>query len=118
MVVVDIARDVTKVFSEVIGWNTMRTLRLNNHDLWVLPHGSTVSVFGPNGRRLRLEEKEVLTGLPRGTLRRLDLHAAETALGNTMPVPLIGTVMAPVLAAWSLYSRQRILEESFRSRAE
>ena len=113
--IVDIARDVTKAFGEVVGFDVLRTLRRNNHDLWVFPnakHYDSVECFGVHGRRLTLSEKSVLTGLPPYCLGSLTLAEAESALGNTIPVALVGSAIAPLLYSWCLYCRQHVFDSA------
>ena len=110
--IVDIARDPTGAcaFSECIGFDCCKTLRLNNSDLWILPHKSVTAQLGPHGRRLRLDEKALITGIkPSSLVPFVSKHDAEKALGNTIPVPLIGTVLAPLLCSWSMMTRQQTM---------
>ena len=49
---------------------------------------------------LSWQEKARLSGIVPESLEGLSIAGIEQALGNTIPVPLIGTIMAPVLLAW------------------
>ena len=51
-----------------------------------------------------------MAGIVPESLRLLSDQELDKAIGNTIPVPLIGTVMFPVLRAWVDYQRQLVAE--------
>lgn len=106
--VFDVARDPCRTFKEVVGFDVIRTLRLNNRDLWMVANPNdkqAVVALGPFGGRLRVSEKCLLTGVSESCFGNLDLHSIETALGNSIPPPLVGMAMGPLLLAWSMFTR-------------
>ena len=101
--IVDVARDPLKsAFDKTFAVGRTRTLRTNCTHLWILP-SPRLARFGPKGRFLNRAEKARCAGLKPESLT--DLNDAELcrAVGNTIPVSLIGTIMFPVLCAWSEY---------------
>ena len=103
--VVDIARDPLKGVDSKIAVGCVRTLRTNNSHLWLLPSPQLEATFGDRGRRLNRDEKCRLAGLVPESLSELDEPDLEIAIGNTIPVPLVGVVLAPVLRAWAHMER-------------
>ena len=101
----DVARNPHLAFNEVIGWDSIRTLRLNNCDLWCIPHPAYVEQLGRVGRKLRLEEKAYLTGIVGSSLGSMDKSQAGKSLGNCIPVPMVGLVLAPVVLCWCMHTR-------------
>ena len=108
--IVDAGRNPFYAFGEGFGMDQVRTIGLNNHNLWIIPHDDYKARFGVHGRRLKAEEKARLQGIdPNSMLRHLHTNTdIEETLGNTIPVPMIGTVIAPLLAAWSDMLRQQL----------
>ena len=98
--IVDIARDTAKKFDGDLGIDESHTLRLNNAHLWIVPASHLYDVYGKKGRLLTFDEKCRLCGIVPQSLGGLSPSSIETALGNCIPVPLIGTVMVPLLRAW------------------
>ena len=102
--VVVFARDPTGHVDSEFSVDQVATLRTNNHTLWLFPPTSMVSVFGAKGRLMTIVEKARCAGFADGALRGLlkckRLHDAEVALGNTIPVPMVGNVLAPILRMW------------------
>ena len=110
--VFDIARNPLLAFKETIGWDQIKTLRLTNSDLWVMPHPLCREMLGQHGRLLRLDEKICLTGMVPESLRSLQKHQAEVSLGNSIPVPLVGTAIAPLLFCWSISTRSESMQSA------
>ena len=81
------------------------TFRTNNQFLWVISAMALRDIFGPYGRLMSREEKCRASGLEPRSLVHLSNHRVEVAIGNTIPPPLVGDVLAPVLASWTLYMR-------------
>lgn len=98
--ILDVARNVCLDVDSQLSIDHLHTFRCNNHFLWVLPCTSLQHILGESGRRLTVEEKSRMAGFTTGALRSLREPAAEKALGNTIPVPLIGDFLANVLAVW------------------
>ena len=99
--IADIARDPTcgKVDGGLCFGRT-NTLRTNNHYLWILPSPEWQSVFGARGRFLSIAEKCRIAGIVPESVSRMHPADVEIALGNTIPVSLIGVVLFPILRAW------------------
>ena len=95
----DIARDPLKSFAEVTT-GYVACFRTNNAHLWVLPSLPLVGKLGDLGRLMTVAEKARCAGLVPESLASLRTHDSEVAIGNTIPVPLIGAIMLPVLKAW------------------
>lgn len=109
--VIDSARDFFKGFDNAIAVDCVHTLRTSNKGLWLLPSPSMQGTFGKYGRFLRVSEKARLSGIVPSSLKGLCDSDAERALGNTIPVPLIGTVMVPMLAAFAEAVRQSVARQ-------
>lgn len=103
---VDCGRDIFKGYDNTIAHDSTHTLRTSNKNLWLLPAPSTQHIFGTHGRLLRVSEKARLSGIVPSSLRGLPVADAERALGNTIPVPLIGLVLLPLPRVWAEAVRQ------------
>jgi site-specific DNA-cytosine methylase len=106
--IADISRDPSKeagVDSD-LKIDRCATFRTNNRFLWLIPGRNLRSTYGEHGRYLSRDEKCLASGIAPGSLRELSLHRLEVALGNTIPPPLVGDILAPVLSAWTLAMRQ------------
>ena len=99
--IADIARDPTcgKVDGGLCFGKT-NTLRTDNHYLWILPSPEWQSVFGARGRFLSVSEKCKIAGIVPASVSGMIASDIETALGNTIPVSLIGVVLFPIFRAW------------------
>ena len=105
--IVDIERDPLKEVDSGIAVNGTRTLRTNNAGLWILPAtASHAQQYGPRGRFLTWAEKARLAGMTPCSLKSLSIREVEIAVGNTIPVPMIGAVLTPVLAAWKIFKQR------------
>ena len=60
------------------------------------------------GRFMTWQEKARGAGIVPSSLAGLPLPAVETALGNTILVALVGSVVIPVLRAWAIASSRRL----------
>ena len=98
--ITDVARDPLKRFDSGLVVGCTRTLRTNSAYLWILPSPACTGKFGEKGRFLNRAEKARCAGLRPESLQDLSDPECDKAIGNTIPVPLIGTVMFPVLRAW------------------
>jgi hypothetical protein len=98
--VVDIARDPLREMDSKIQVGGTRTLRTNCSHLWILPGQLLVPTFGPRGRLLNRAEKCRISGIVPSSLASLSAAEVDTAVGNTIPVPLVGHILYPVLRAW------------------
>lgn len=101
MAVCDAARDTLKNVDSGVCIEGTHTLRTNNSHLWVLPAPEVQKDFGDFGRLLTIKEKCRVSGVLPSSLSDLDDEQIELSLGNTIPIPLIGTVLLPVLRAWA-----------------
>ena len=113
--VVDISRDPTKKIDSQIVINRVQTLRTNNARLWLFPSSALKHAIGARGRLLTIVEKARLSGLTDNALDGLlkkDLAHAETAVGNTIPIPMMGHILAPVLRMWQEGLRADMFELS------
>ena len=66
-------------------------------------------VFGERGRFLTIEEKCRLVGIELASVRPfigLGSDFAEVAIGNSIPVTLVGSVRIPILCVWILAMRR------------
>ena len=100
--IVDVARDPLRNMDSKARDGGTRCLRTNCSHLWILPSPSCEAWFGPRGRFLSREEKCRVAGIVPSSLRALSDAAVDTAVGNTIPVPLVGHIMYAVLRAWIL----------------
>lgn len=107
--VVDVARDPLRSIDSKFTVGGTRTLRTNCSHLWILPSPRWQSVFGQRGRRLNRAEKCRVAGIVPGSLSELAEPDLDIAVGNTIPVPLIGVVLAPVLRAWAQMERDALM---------
>lgn len=107
--IIDVGRDSAKPYDGAFGFDESHTLRLNNSNLWVCPASHLHGMYGKKGRLLSWQEKARLSGVVPESIEGLSRAGVEKALGNTIPVPLIGTVMAPVLLAWREMHRVELL---------
>jgi hypothetical protein len=99
--IVDVARDpFGQVDATAVAGGT-RTLRTNCAYLWILPSTAWVPTFGVRGRFLSRDEKCRIAGLVPSSLSGLSDNDVTRAVGNTIPPPLVGVVMYPVLRAWA-----------------
>lgn len=98
--IADVARDPMLSFDTVFSIGYMRTLRTNCSHLWLLPSEDLQSSFGPRGRFLSRSEKCRAAGIVASSVVSLSDTQLCTALGNTIPVPLIGIVSFPLFRAW------------------
>ena len=73
-----------------------RTLRTNNLGLWLLPSEDLKDKIGPKGRKLSRLEKCRLAGISAESLEGMTDTEVEVAIGNTIPVSLIGVVLYPL----------------------
>ena len=98
--VVDVCRDPLKKFADTVSIGYVRTFRCNNSSLWVLPSLALADRLGDRGRFLSREEKARIAGFRPSSLASLTDKEMEVAIGNSIPVSLIGVIMHPVLRAW------------------
>lgn len=103
--IVDACRDTLLRVDSDASLDTTRTLRTNCSSQWVIPGMEYRSIFGERGRRLNRAEKCRCAGLVDSALDTLCPLEADKAIGNTIPVPLIGVVLAPLLKAFSTHLR-------------
>ena len=103
--IVDVARDPLGQVDATAVVGGTRTLRTNCAYLWVLPSAAWVPTFGSRGRFLSRAEKCRIAGLVPSSMAGLSDNDVERAVGNTIPPPLIGVVMYPVLRAWAEHIR-------------
>ena len=100
--VFDVARDPSLDIDSKFMVNHCATFRTNNGHLWLLPRKNLASIFGEGGRLLTGAEKSRMAGFLPDSLKCLTKAALEKSLGNTIPVALIGDVLANILAAWTM----------------
>ena len=98
--IVDVERDPVRRVESTYSIGCVRTLRTNMSRLWVLPRGQAVHIIGNVGRLFSKDERCRSAGVVPSSLTCLTNADVHKAIGNTIPVPLIGTVMYPVLRAW------------------
>ena len=79
----------------------LRTLRTKSQAVWLLPAPSLHGVFGARGRRLTRDEKIRCSGFEPSWLSALSDSEAVHAIGNTIPPPLAGHVLFPLVRAWA-----------------
>ena len=101
VLIADVARDATtgSSFGEGKGIDETMTLRRNNRYLWCVPAPNMVHFFGPRGRLLKDSEKARLTGMAPQSIDMLSSLSLQTAIGNSIPVPLVACILAPVVRA-------------------
>ena len=106
MAVIDAGRNPDKdSVDDNLKFDRCSTFRTNNKLIWIVPQKALRDIFGPYGRFMSKEEKCRASGLEPRSLVDLSTHRVEVAIGNTIPPPLIGDVLAPVLASWTMYMR-------------
>ena len=98
--IIDVGRGSAKPYDGPFGFDESHTLRLKSSMLWVDPASHLHGRYGAKRRLLSWQEKARLSGVVPEFLAGLSIAGIEQALGNTIPVPLIGTIMAPVVRAW------------------
>ena len=100
--IVDVARDPLKQMDTRFKEGGTRTLRTNCSHLWIMPSTKYMSTFGDRGRFLSRAEKCRVAGIvPNSTVDLADFDL-DVAVGNTIPIPLVGHIMYPVVRAWLL----------------
>jgi site-specific DNA-cytosine methylase len=99
--VADISRDPLRPYDSSVAVDSTHTLRTNSAHLWLLPSARLSEKLGPKGRLLNRSEKCRAAGIVPETLSSLTDYELDFAIGNTIPVPLIGTILYPVLRAWA-----------------
>ena len=108
--IIDIARDASNIsFDSTFGFDECHTLRTNNSHLWIVPAIHLRATYGARGRFLTWQEKARLSGITPWSLEGMPVATINSALGNTIPVPLIGSVLAPLLQAWRDIYRSDLL---------
>ena len=110
---VDVARDPARPMESSISIGASRTLRTNCAALWILPPTAMIQTFGCRGRFLSSVEKCRLAGIVPSSMQALinnNSLAVDTAVGNCIPVPLVGSVMLPLLVMWQAGVRADLLE--------
>ena len=108
--IIDACRDTLLRVDSDACLDSTRTLRTNCGSLWIVPGLEFRSTFGQHGRKLNRVEKCRCAGLVDTALDSLSPIEVDRAVGNTIPVPLMGTVLAPLLKAFAFHVR--ITEES------
>ena len=98
--IIDCARDFLLKVDSDICVGSAHTLRTNNDRLWILPAPGLRKTFGELGRLLNRNEKCRISGILPESLDSLNPAQLEISVGNTIPVPLIGAILVPVLRAW------------------
>ena len=98
--VVDVARDPLRAMESCVVVDKTNTLRTNNAHLWLIPGPSVQAQLGVRGRLLNRDEKSRLAGVRPESMSDLTRVELEEAVGNTIPVSLIGSVLFPLLRAW------------------
>jgi hypothetical protein len=98
--VIDVARDPLREVDSELSVEQVRTLRTNSKHLWILPVLEVAVTFGHRIRLISRSEKCRLAGILPESLQGLDERGLEIAIGNTIPVALIGVVMWPLYRAW------------------
>ena len=96
----DCARDLCSSVDSQRKHGGTRTLRTNNSHPWILPSQAFQATFGPKGRLLNKAEKCRVAGIKPESVSQMKQEDIEVAIGNTIPVSLVGCIMAPVLRAW------------------
>eukprot|EP00959_Pyramimonas_sp_CCMP1952_P328478 6876687-Pyramimonas_sp.AAC.1 len=111
----DVARDPARTVESSFSIGSSRTLRTNCSTLWVLPPTTHTEEFGPRGRLSRHSEKCRLAGIVPASMQQLidtNGSAVDVAVGNCIPVPLIGSVMLPLLLTWQAGARAELLNST------
>ena len=104
LAVIECTRDPVKGFSDPT-YDSVPCFRCSNNSLWILPSPGMQSTFGMQGRLLKKQEKARLCGIVYESVATLGDEAFHRAVGNAIPVPLLGAVLAPVLSAWAIAVR-------------
>ena len=86
--IVDIGRDPLRGMCTDIAVNKTRTLRTPCADIWLLPSNNLTRTSG--------------AGVVLASMIALSEQDVDRAIGNTIPVPMMGCVMFPCLKAWQL----------------
>ena len=107
--IVDAARDPEKPFGSEIFAGCTNTLRTNNSHLWILPSEDVEHQLGKHGRLLRRQEKCCVAGFMPSSTDGMPIRALERALGNTIPVALLGEILAPIFLAWIAHAQELAL---------
>ena len=96
----DIARDPSSKVDSARRFGSTNTLRTNNSHLWILPSAEWQAVFGRKGRLLKWQEKCRVAGIVPNSLQGMKPSDIDIAIGNTIPVSMIGSILCPIFRAW------------------
>ena len=81
-----------------------RTFRTNCNNLWLLPSPDLQEVLGERGRRMNRNEKSRFCGIvPESIAPYLNEEEFHRAIGNCIPVGMIGLCLYPVLKSWCVH---------------
>jgi site-specific DNA-cytosine methylase len=98
---VDIGRDPTRHVDVNVAVGYVRTLRCKTTELWLFAPPALEHKFGRLGRRVTPLEKAGFANIKYELLSHLSNSELERAVGNCIPVPLIGSVLLPLYRAWA-----------------
>lgn len=98
--IVDADRNPLKSFSD-ISFDVMLCLRTRASTLWILPSKELQSLYGEQGRLVKLEELSILAGICPRSLEGLTQAEARKALGNCIALQSMVIVAHPLLFAWA-----------------
>lgn len=90
----------SNTFDTRISYGRLRTLRTKSGSVWLLPAPCLKAEFGEHGRRVSRDEKIRCSGYSPAMLEDLNDIEVNKAIGNTIPPPLAGCVLVPILRAW------------------
>ena len=68
-----------------------------------------VQFFDPRGRLLKDSENAHLTGVVPNSVDMLSSMSLQTATGNSIPVPMVGCILAPVVRAFVEARRRELI---------
>ena len=105
--IIDAARDPLRKFESKLVTGKTSTLRTNSSHLWLIPSPGTQHLLGRRGRFLSSAEKCRCAGILPSSVISMTPLQIDTAIGNCIPVPLIGTVLFPVVRAWAEFEASR-----------
>ena len=98
--IADVSRDPFRKMDSALAVGCARTLRTNCSHMWILPGPPPEHIFWPRVCFLIRAEKCRVAGVVPSSLSSLSDSDVDVVLGNTIPVPLAGHVLFPVLCAW------------------
>jgi len=112
--VFEVDRALNKKFGGVLQYDTVPSLRVKGHDMFIASVRDVVAEAPIRERAfhrlLTIRERFMLQGQPAEDASKLKLTMAKFASGNAFAVPMVASMVAPLLVLASAY-KKRLIEE-------